>query len=213
MQGSRYNAQSLPAGPSGPTFCVADQPLGAVTGWPADHSGVVRIEPWGMPDWAAIGEPGPGHGAVTLHFQKQFASSEWSDEAEAAAVSASQPSEAAAGPGGDTGDDAAGQPVFAVARFPGQVRSLTSRPGASFSHNQGIFSGPASESLQKACPDPQGSTWSSGPLLVGHLESTLKIWGLGPGQVAQWVRVSSQFTKVSGWIPGQGTYRNQSMNA
>ena len=36
---------------------------------------------------------------------------------------------------------------------------------------------------------------------------------LGPGQVAQLVWVSSQYTKVAGLIPGQGTYRKQQMNA
>ena len=36
---------------------------------------------------------------------------------------------------------------------------------------------------------------------------------LGPGPVAQLVRVSSQYTKVVGLIPSQGTNKNQSMNA
>ena len=49
----------------------------------------------------------------------------------------------------------------------------------------------------------------------------LKKWNLncpskdeqGPGQVAQLVRASSQYTKVVGSISGQGTYRKQPMNA
>ena len=34
-----------------------------------------------------------------------------------------------------------------------------------------------------------------------------------PGQLAQLVRVSSPYAKVVGSIPGQGTYKKQSMNA
>ena len=35
----------------------------------------------------------------------------------------------------------------------------------------------------------------------------------GPGWVAQLVRASSQYTKVAGSIPGQGTRKTQPMNA
>ena len=36
---------------------------------------------------------------------------------------------------------------------------------------------------------------------------------IGPGWVAQWVRESSQHTKVAGWMPSQATYKNQPMKA
>ena len=39
-----------------------------------------------------------------------------------------------------------------------------------------------------------------------------KSFFVGPGQVAQLVRTSSQYTKVAGSIPSQGKYKNQSMN-
>lgn len=35
----------------------------------------------------------------------------------------------------------------------------------------------------------------------------------GPGRVALWVRTSAPDTKVSGSIPGQGTYNNQPMDS
>ena len=35
----------------------------------------------------------------------------------------------------------------------------------------------------------------------------------GPDGAAQLVRMWSQYTKVAGSIPGQGTYKNQPMNA
>ena len=36
---------------------------------------------------------------------------------------------------------------------------------------------------------------------------------MSPGLVAQLLRASSQYTKDEGSIPGQGTYKNQSMDA
>ena len=36
---------------------------------------------------------------------------------------------------------------------------------------------------------------------------------MGPGWVAQLLRASSQYTKLVGSIPGQGTYEKQPMNA
>ena len=41
----------------------------------------------------------------------------------------------------------------------------------------------------------------------------LKKCMLGPGWVCQLVRASSRYAKVSGSIPGQGTYKNQPMHA
>ena len=43
-------------------------------------------------------------------------------------------------------------------------------------------------------------------------KSLLKVIAL-PGQVAQLVRALSWYAKVAGSIPGQGTYKNQPMNA
>ena len=39
-----------------------------------------------------------------------------------------------------------------------------------------------------------------------------KKWKIGPGQIVQLVRASSQYTKVAGLIPGQSTSENQPMN-
>ena len=41
----------------------------------------------------------------------------------------------------------------------------------------------------------------------------INTYWLGPGQVAQLVRALSGYAKVAGSIPGQGTYKNQPMNA
>ena len=46
-----------------------------------------------------------------------------------------------------------------------------------------------------------------------HLIRFALITSVGPGQVAQLVRESSQNAKVSGLIPGQGTYEKQPMYA
>ena len=45
------------------------------------------------------------------------------------------------------------------------------------------------------------------------LPQALKIDNACPGWVAQSVRASSQYAKVAGSIPGQGTYESQPTNA
>ena len=44
-------------------------------------------------------------------------------------------------------------------------------------------------------------------------EIDIKYQPWGPGWVAQLVRALSRYAKVVGLIPGQGTYRNQPVNA
>ena len=46
---------------------------------------------------------------------------------------------------------------------------------------------------------------------TGRVEATIRKY-LGPGHVAQSVRSSSQYTKVAGSMPGQGTCKNQPMS-
>ena len=41
----------------------------------------------------------------------------------------------------------------------------------------------------------------------------LKIGHIHPGWIAQLVRASSRYAKVADSVPGQGTYKNQPMNA
>ena len=45
------------------------------------------------------------------------------------------------------------------------------------------------------------------------VKNIMKEMSLSPGWVAQLVRVLSQYAKVVGLISGQGTYKNQPMNA
>ena len=56
------------------------------------------------------------------------------------------------------------------------------------------------------------------PELMGVGEGSLlklhdRNWGKSPGRPAQLVRALSQYTKVAGSIPGEGTYKKQPMSA
>ena len=50
-------------------------------------------------------------------------------------------------------------------------------------------------------------------LVKKYILPVIRLVSLGPGQVAQLVRVLSPYTKVAGLIPGQGTYKKIIMNA
>ena len=51
------------------------------------------------------------------------------------------------------------------------------------------------------------------PMYLMTLNCAIKMVKVGPGPVVQLVRVSSQYTKVAGSIPTQGTHRNQPVRA
>ena len=49
--------------------------------------------------------------------------------------------------------------------------------------------------------------------IEGFVFGLIKTCDSGPGQVAQLVKASSPNSKVAGSIPGQGTYKEQPLNA